>query len=671
MRNRKRQRTVLGVALAAATLLAAQALPASASASTPLPPADYSSRPVCAEPPAGRVACLAEELVPLTAQAQAHTHPLGLARTSGGASPASAATGSYGLRPEDLHSAYELPTTGTGTQTIAIVDAYNDPTAESDLKEYDEEFHLPACTSEGGCFRKVNENGGSSPLPFPQSSAELEAARTGSPLEAAEAEEATGWDLEISLDIETARAVCQSCHILLVEANAPSWSDLESAERAAESLGAGEISNSWGGREVGIVPAQEAASAFNHPGTVITAAAGDDGYLSWAAPSSQRGYAEFPASSPHVVAVGGTLLAPLGKAGSWAGETVWNALSSRGAPAGGGGGCSVEFAAPAWQQDLSDWSAVGCGRGRAVADVAADAAPYSGVAVHDTSELCEDEVEGKAVHWCTIGGTSLASPLIAAVFGLAGGAGAAYYPAHTLYANAAASPGSLHDVTEGSNGKCLLPNGPGGRSGCTPAEAGSSCSSHLICVAGSGYDGPTGIGTPSGLTAFLPAAAGGESEAAEAPSESPEEPVGVERVEAPTGRRGGSERAPPLPPPSPPAPGGTGATASSTGTQVTGLALTLKALIALNGDAPKISQVAFTFRVNGAASLRAVLARHVRTHGRLIWKAMPGALTIHVAAPGGTVVRHLLAHGALRRGTYRLTVTPAHGPVRAVQFHIA
>jgi hypothetical protein len=667
MRGRKRQRTVLGAVAAAATLLAAQAVPASA-ATTPLPPADYSTRPVCAEPPAGRVACLAEELVPLTAQAQARRHPLGLAHTAGSASPASAATGSYGLRPEDLHSAYELPTSGTGTQTIAIVDAYNDPTAEADLKEYDEEFHLPPCTAEGGCFSQVNQNTQPSPLPFPHSTVELEAFRKGTSGQRALAAEATGWDLEISLDIETARAICQSCHILLVEGNTPSYKDLETSERAAESLKAGEISNSWGGPEAGIRPEQEGASPFQDPHTVITAAAGDDGYLSWA--GSEPGYAEFPASSPHVVAVGGTRLALLGKGGSWEGETVWNALDEEGSPGAGGGGCSVDFAAPAWQQRLSDWSSVGCGRGRAVADVSADADPYSGVAVHDTSEWCKAVVEGKVVHWCTIGGTSLASPLIAAVFALAGGSGAAYYPAHTLYANAAASPGSLHDVTEGSNGECLLPNGPGGLSGCTPVEAASSCSARLICLAGSGYDGPTGVGTPNGLTAFLPATEGGASEAAEAPSESPEAPVGGQRVEAPApGGGGGAGNAPPAP--SPPTPGGTGATASSAGSQVTKLALTLKALIALNGNAPKISQVAFTFRVNGAASLRAVLARHVRKHGRLSWQALPGALTIHVAAPGGAVARHLLAHGALRSGTYRLTVAPAQGPARSVQFHIA
>ena len=176
-----------------------------------------------------------------------------------------------------------------------------------------------------------------------------------------------------------------------------------------------------------------------------------------------------------------------------------------------GGGCSVVFTAQPWQQSVSDWSGVGCGAKRAVADVAADADPYTGLAVHDTSPECQyryEEAKVKHVlYWCTIGGTSLASPLIASTFALAGGANSIEYPAKTLYENEVKSPASLHDVTVGSNGECTKPFSETGLSGCVTAEEAKSCASKAICVAGTGYDGPTGAGTPDGITAFKTPAA--------------------------------------------------------------------------------------------------------------------------------------------------------------------
>ena len=287
-----------------------------------------------------------------------------------------------------------------------------------------------------------------------------------------------------------------------MEAGSPTYENLEDAEKSAATLGAGEISNSWSGPEVGETPELESSSPFNHPGIVIAAAAGDDGYLDWdAEAASERGYVGFPASSPHVVAVGGTRLS-LGAGSAWAGETVWNGDGAT------GGGCSVVFTAQPWQQNLSDWSGVGCGTKRAVADVSADADPYTGVAVHDTSPECEyryEEAKVKHVlYWCTFGGTSVASPLIASTFALAGGASKVEYPAKTLYENEVKSPGSLHDVTTGSNGECTKPFSETGLSGCTTAEEAKSCASKAICVAGTGYDGPTGVGTPDGIAAFKP-----------------------------------------------------------------------------------------------------------------------------------------------------------------------
>ena len=212
-----------------------------------------------------------------------------------------------------------------------------------------------------------------------------------------------------------------------------------------------------------------------------------------------RGSVGWPASSPRVVGVGGTRL-NVAAEGAWAGETVWNGDGAT------GGGCSEHYEAPPWQRELANWSAVVCGSMRAVADVSADADPYTGVAVYDSATLVERDGTVGPLDWGTVGGTSLSSPLVAATFALAGGAGGVAYAAQTLYANKLTSPGSLHEVESGSNGECLKPyNYETGLSGCTALEeAESSCDSRAICLAGPGYDGPSGVGTPDGLGAFQP-----------------------------------------------------------------------------------------------------------------------------------------------------------------------
>ena len=498
----------------ALALLYAQPAAASAARSTAalrrtqaLQRANYVVRAVCKTQARGRARCLALKLVPRSAAPGEGTRTSTAQTTSPSPAAPSPAAGEFGLRPQDLHSAYLLPTSAPDAQTIALVDAYNDPTAEADLARYSDEFGLPACTVANECFKQVNQEGETGNPPFPKTVKELESALKDG--KRAEAEEAIGWSVEISLDIETARAVCQNCHIVLVEANSPTYANLEAAENAAAAhTGATEISNSWGGPECAVVGDCASGSAFDHAGIVITAAAGDEGYLDWLEESGPS-FADFPATSPQVVAVGGTRLA-LGPDGEWAGESVWNDGGEREGEKEGygatGGGCSAQFTAPAWQQALADWSQVGCEDKRAVSDVSADADPYSGVAVYDSLEECAylDDKALRYSHWCTIGGTSLATPLIAATFALAGGADGVEYPAKTLYENAASAAGSLHDVTEGSNGECLKPfDEETGVSGCTAAEeAKTSCSSKAICLAGSGYDGPTGLGTPDGTSAF-------------------------------------------------------------------------------------------------------------------------------------------------------------------------
>jgi Subtilase family len=643
---------------------------------SPLPPSAYTVSPACPAPKPGHAACLALELVPRSAAAVAHSHPIGMTRSASSITAAapSPATGQLGLRPQDLHSAYSLPNEASTTQTIALVDAYNDPSAESDLETFDSEFGLPKCTRATGCFEQVNQEGHASPLPFPQTTEELAEQRTtceASPSEEAclPVEEAEGWSVEISLDIETAHATCENCHIVLVEARTSEYEAFDEAENTAVNLGANEVSNSWGGPECvegfGCVGED---SAFNHPGVVIAASAGDDGYLNWLS-EQHSPYANFPADLPQVVAVGGTRLNTLGTHGAWNGESIWNdggeSAGHKDGYGAGGGGCSTRFTAQPWQQAVSDWKQVGCGNERAVADISADGDPYSGVAVYDSSESCYTPyVEGGKKHvlpdWCTIGGTSLASPLLTATFALAGGAHGVKYPARTLYENAAKSPGSLHDVTAnvtaGSNGACALEfNEKTGQPGCTTAqEAATSCSSHLICLAGPGYDGPSGLGTPDGIGAFEP-------------------PAGATSEEVP------SEKSPPVTGPSPvPTPATIPATTPKVNTlttstlpttpavQLTGLALTIKAVIALNRSHPKIAALAFTFTLNLAARVHTTLEERVgrRQH----WQAVGHSLTI--AALSGVNRKHLAGGGVLRPGTYRLTLAPAGGATHSMVFKI-
>ncbi len=437
---------------------------------SPLSASNYSVRPACTRPVPGSASCLALQLVPVTAAARAHERPLAMNAAHAIRPANAAAEGAFGLRPQDLHSAYKLPVSAPSQQTIALVDAYDDPNAEADLAVYDREFGLPECTSANGCFAKINQNGQSGPLPAPSGE----------------------WALEEALDVETAHAICQNCRILLVEAESNSTSALEAAENRAALAGATEISNSWGSLE----PLGDSA-AFNHPGVVITAAAGDNGYLNWDGwEASERGSVEYPASSPHVVAVGSTRLT-LSADGEWAGETVWN--NGDGAS---GGGCSAHFGAPFWQRALVNWQSVGCGSGRAVADVSVDGDPYTGAAVYDSTPW-----GGYVIGWVPVGGTSLSSPIIAAAYALAGGAHGVPYPARTLYESARGAGSTLHNVTSGSNGACYEASTPEGESGCSATQEAASCAGMAICRAGTGYSGAAGVGTPNGLGAFIPGSA--------------------------------------------------------------------------------------------------------------------------------------------------------------------
>ena len=322
-----------------------------------------------------------------------------------------------GYGPADLQSAYVLPSgTGGSGQTVGIVDAFDAPSAESDLAVYRAQFGLPPCTTANGCFQKVNQSGAPSPLPAPNA----------------------GWAEEIALDVDMVSAICPNCHILLVEATTNSLTNLGTAVNTAVALGAKFVSNSYGGSESRSETSWD-TSFYRHDGVAVTASSGDSGFGT-----------SYPAASQFVTSVGGTHLTRAGT--GWA-ETAWS---------GAGSGCSRYEAKPTWQQDT------GCAR-RTIADVSAVADPNTGVAVFST----------EAGGWAVFGGTSVASPIIASVYALAGTPGPADTPASYPYAHTT----SLRDVTSGSNGTCHK--------------------AAYLCTAGPGYDGPTGLGTPQGTGAFI------------------------------------------------------------------------------------------------------------------------------------------------------------------------
>ncbi|HEX3477587.1 MAG TPA: FG-GAP-like repeat-containing protein [Kofleriaceae bacterium] len=320
-----------------------------------------------------------------------------------------------GLHPSEIEAAYNIPTWGGLGTTVAIVDAFDNPNAEADLQVYRAQFGLSSCTTANGCFRKVNQNGNASPLPGGDA----------------------GWGTEIALDLDAVSAACPSCKILLVEANSNSFGDLLAAERTAVNLGATAVTNSWGAGEFASETTDSAS--WNFPGVGVFFSSGDAG-----------GVVQYPSSSQYVTAVGGTsLTASTTSARNWR-ETVWS---------GGGSGCSAYIPKPSWQFDA------GCPR-RTTVDVAAVADPFTGLAVYDTYQESG---------WLVFGGTSLASPVVAAIYTASGTAGAG---ASLSYGGANA----FFDVTGGSN---------------------ASCGTYL-CNAGIGYDGPTGNGTPSGTLLLNP-----------------------------------------------------------------------------------------------------------------------------------------------------------------------
>jgi hypothetical protein len=322
-----------------------------------------------------------------------------------------AAAAGYG--PSDLASAYALPTSLKPTVTIAIVDAFGYPNAESDLAQYRSKYGLPPCTVASGCLTIVNQQGQKTPLPSPPPAND-------------------DWTVETALDLDMASAACPKCKLLLIEANDDVGEGLFIANDTAATLGAVVASNSWGGPDNGTSAQEE--THFNHATVGYFVATGDNGY---------NATPDYPSTSAYVTGVGGTSLVKSASTRGWA-ETTWS---------GGGSSCSTTIAKPTYQ------SGAGCPNGRAASDVAAVADPNTGVIIYNSANG----------GFLVIGGTSAASPLVAAIYAL------------TKHSNAGPSfsyknPAMFFDVTSGTNGTCTPP----------------------LCTAGTGWDGPTGNGTPNG-----------------------------------------------------------------------------------------------------------------------------------------------------------------------------
>jgi subtilase family serine protease len=409
---------------------------------TPAQAAGVSSRAVCPSAPVGYAQCLSR-VVTVNGNVLSAFSPNALP---------------VGYGPAQYHTGYALPLKtpripGTVTWkhvTVSIVDAYDDATIYADLTKYSQAFGLPVlpkCTATVlySCFQKVNQ-----------------AAPVGSAV-------ANGWDLEIALDVETVHAICENCKILLVESKDSGLSNLATATNYAAAH-ASIVSNSYGAYGAdGGSGSPMVDAAYNHPNKAIVVSAGDSGYG-----------VSFPASLNTVVSVGGTALT-LNTNNTYASEAVWGHDGH-----GTGSGCSSAqeeaagfgFSSPViartFQTSVPGWSNTGCGSFRGDNDVSANADPNTGSAVYAAS-----------TSWIQVGGTSLAAPLIAAVYGLAANAGTATYPASILYAH----PGStqFHDVTTGSDNQSNWPFAPSGSTSDTAAI---------------GFDLPTGLGTPRGIGGF-------------------------------------------------------------------------------------------------------------------------------------------------------------------------
>ncbi len=509
-----------------------------------------------------------ESVAPGAAHCDAHlrTDLLGKVLTPGshvqsagaGASPNVLGASGGPYDPAYLQSAYNAPSATNGAgQTVAIVDALDAPNAEHDLGVYRANFGLSPCTTANGCFRKVDERGGTA---YPAAN--------------------SGWALEISLDIDMVSALCPKCHILLVEADSAFFNDLGAAVNEAVLLGANVVSNSYGGGEWS-TEADADALYFNHPGVAIVASTGDNGFG-----------VSYPAAAPGVVAVGGTSLVQTTNDGTRnATETAWS---------GAGSGCSQYEPKPAWQTDS------GCAN-RSLADVSAVADPNTGVLVYDGG-------------WAVLGGTSVASPIIGAMYALAGNGASTDDPASYPYADTAA----INDVISGSNG---------------------SCGVAYLCNGAVGYDGPTGLGTPNTAAPFTDPGSGPRTPP---PSPDPDFSIAAGALSGPM--RAGTSAASTVT--VTPLHGDTGTVNLTTTTSPSvGLTTTIAPHAVTLGATPSASTLALTAHAGGTYTVTITATQGVLTHKTTV-KVTVNDFTMTVSPAKASVVRG-------KQARYTVTLTPA------------
>jgi MYXO-CTERM domain-containing protein len=352
----------------------------------------------------------------------------------GGSSPPSGA-----MTPTDILTRYSIPSTAHANGAIVALVELPSTHGLTDVNAYRSKYGIPAlaeCPVDGSgvptpggtaCFARVGSDGTTKTV-----------STTDCP----------GWSGETGLDMDMVSAACPDCSIVLAEA--ASDATLDGMNKiAATVLHAAAVSNSWGAPE----QAPDDESAYESTGILTVAASGDDGYLN---EDEGADTPNFPASSPYVLAVGGTTM----KGSSPFSEIVWNDGSGA-----GGSGCSTEFAMPSWQS--SSGFDFGTCKMRASVDVSA-AAEFDpgGIAAYDQDDG----------GWNAVVGTSAASPMVAAIMARLGLAGT---DNHSLfYSNISA----FNDITSGDNY--------------------SKCGGSVMCTAGTGWDGPTGLGSPNG-TALL------------------------------------------------------------------------------------------------------------------------------------------------------------------------
>ena len=373
------------------------------------------------------------------------------AARSGEAAPLATTTTVTTYTPAQIRAAYGLPALSASAaqlgagQTVYIVNAKHNPNVVAELAAFNSKFGLPTCTS--------RTLAATAALPLPAASAsscELIVAysTTAGALTATAPAYDSGWATEIALDVQWAHATAPLARIVLIEAPDAGVASLSNAVALANRMGAGVVSMSFGAAEGSWTSSYDAV--FGAAGMSYLAATGDNGAaVSW------------PSVSAKVVGVGGTTLTYSGT-GARA-ETTWS---------GTGGGTSAYVALPSYQS-----GSIGGYARRAVADVAFNADPNSGQYVAVISPGTT------TVRWVSAGGTSLATPqwagliAVANAMRVAGGKSVLGQPHAALYQQIGAVPtayaAAFKDVAAGSNGSCTT------------------------CAAKTGYDTPTGWGTPN------------------------------------------------------------------------------------------------------------------------------------------------------------------------------